>query len=76
MNNDISVCNACIGRIGNEFQYCPLREDCLRHSLFLLHRDRKRLGRIWQLVAPYDNGKCELKIKINDEQRNDEQRND
>lgn len=64
MNNDISVCNGCIGRIGDELQYCPLRDNCLRHSLFLLHRDGKRLGRIWQVVAEYKNEKCELQIKM------------
>lgn len=63
MNHDISVCNGCTGKIADQFQYCPLRDNCLRHSLFKLHRDRKRLGNVWQVIAPYKDGKCELQIK-------------
>lgn len=67
MPHDISVCNGCIGKIADQLQYCPLRHDCLRHSLFLLHRDGKRLGNIWQVTAAYKDGKCELQIKINND---------
>lgn len=67
MTNDISVCNGCIGKTADQLQYCPLRHDCLRHSIFKLHRDGKRLGMIWQVVVGFENGKCELQIKINDD---------
>lgn len=72
MNHDISVCSGCIDLIGDQLQYCPLRDNCLRHSLFLLHRDGKRLGNVWQVVAEYKDGKCELQIKIKDEKENQE----
>ncbi|HIY88174.1 MAG TPA: hypothetical protein H9824_05665 [Candidatus Bacteroides pullicola] len=63
MMNDISVCSGCIDLIGDELQYCPLRDNCIRHSLFKLHRDGKRLGNVWQVVAAYKDGKCKLQIK-------------
>ena len=70
MTNDISVCSGCIDIIGDKLQYCPLRHDCLRHSLFLQHGDGKTLGDAWQVVAEYRDGKCELQIKTNDEKDN------
>lgn len=65
--NDISVCNGCIGKTDGSLQYCPLRENCLRHKLFLSHKDKERQ---WQVVAEYKDGKCELQIKMNDEKDN------
>lgn len=70
MNYDISVCNGCIGIIADKLQHCPLKDDCLRHYLFKLHRDGKRLGDVWQVLAGYKDGKCDNQIKMNDEKEN------
>ena len=67
MNHDISACNGCTGKITDQLQYCPLRDNCLRHSLFRQFREKKESGGIWIVVAAYKDGKCELQIKINDE---------
>lgn len=67
MITDISACNACIGRMGDKLQYCPLREDCLRHTLFLRHKHTGNPSGIWMVVAKYKNGKCELQIRKDNE---------
>lgn len=72
MNHDISACNSCIGKIGNELQYCPLSEDCLRYKLFRKFKEKegKESCGIWMVVAGYKDGKCELQIKMKDEEEN------
>lgn len=71
MNHDISACNGCIGKTGDTLQYCPLRDDCLRHSLFRQFKERKESCGIWMVIAGYKDGKCGLQIKINDEEAKD-----
>ena len=64
MNYDIDMCD---GMVGND--YCPLRENCKRWVL-----GQKALAenfpRIYWIYPCYENGKCKLQIKINDEKEN------
>ena len=65
MNYDIDMCDGMTYDNG----YCPFRENCKRFVL-----GQKALSEnyypIYWLYSPYDNGKCELQIKINDEKDN------
>ena len=61
MSYDMDMCDAMI-----ENDYCPLRENCKRWVL-----GQKALmespSHIYWIYPCYEDGKCELQIKINDE---------
>ena len=64
MNHDMDMCDAMVDN-----GYCPLRENCKRWVM-----GQKALmenhPRIYWIYPCYKDGKCELQIKINDEQEN------
>lgn len=61
MSYDIDMCDG----ITYDNQICPLSQNCKR---FMEVLDK---GFAWFLdYAPYEDGKCELQIKINDEKEN------
>lgn len=62
MNYDIDMCDG----ITYDNQICPLSQNCRR---FMEVLDK---GFAWFLdYAPYEDGKCELQIKINDDIQSD-----
>lgn len=65
MNYDIDMCDGMTYDNG----YCPFRENCKRFVL-----GQKALSEnyypIYWLYTPYEDGKCELQIKMNDEKEN------
>ena len=61
MSYDMDMCDG----ITYDNQICPLAQNCRR---FMEVLDK---GWAWFLdYAPYENGKCELQIKMNDEKEN------
>ena len=61
MNLDFDLCDG----ITSDNKMCPLRYDCERFM------KQEGTGYAWYLdYAPYENGKCELQIRINDEKDN------
>lgn len=61
MSYDIDMCDG----ITYDNQICPLSQNCKR---FMEKPDK---GYAWCLdYAPYEDGKCELQIKMNDEKEN------
>ena len=66
MNYDIDMCSG----VQNNWLYpCPLRENCKRFVLGKKALDENYYP-IWWTKPLYENGKCKIQIKINDEKEN------
>ena len=69
MSYDMDMCSGADSR--KSVPCCPLRNNCKRYVLGKKALSENFYPIWWMNNAPYENGDCELQIKITDEQRND-----